>query len=235
MAKFLRTKSISASITDIIADAEKTIGILSPYPKIHENFLQRLKEADDRGIKINFILGKKKSIPNDQYKILAGFKNIEIKFLKELHAKCYYNEKEMVISSMNLHTYSEENNREMGVLISLKDNSDVYNDAMKEIESIIGKAVFVKEKLSSNQHSKPEEKPKKFVKPESGFCIRCEKTIKYDYYYPYCPDCYKTWKKFKDRNYVEKVCHSCRQEWNTTMNRPLCDMCFDENNKKIGN
>ena len=78
MAKFLRTKGISSNIEDIIAYAEETIGILSPYPKVHENFLQRLKEADDRGIKINFILGKKKSIPNDQYNFLAGFKNIEI-------------------------------------------------------------------------------------------------------------------------------------------------------------
>ncbi|MHA1647879.1 MAG: phospholipase D family protein [Promethearchaeota archaeon] len=224
MTKFLRTKAISSSIEDIIANAEETIGILSPYPKIHENFLQRLKEADDRGIKINFILGKKKSIPNDQYNFLVGFKNIEIKFLEELHAKCYYNEKTMVICSMNLHTYSEEFNREMGILISSEKDSNAYNDAKKEIKSIIGKAEFVKKRTSDFSQSNPE----KAEKPELGFCIRCEKSIKYDYYYPYCPECYKTWKKFKNRDYPENVCHACRQEWKTTLNHPVCDMCSEE-------
>ena len=109
-----------------------------------------------------------------------------------MHAKCYYNEKTMVICSMNLHTYSEEFNREMGVLISIEKDSNAYNDAKKEIKSIIGKAEFVKKRASSF----PQTKTIKAEKPELGFCIRCEKGIKFDYYYPYCPECYKTWKKF---------------------------------------
>ena len=227
MAKFLRTKSISGSITDIIAEAEHTIGIITPYPNIHDNFLRRLEEADKRGVEINFVYGKKKNIPQDQFNNLKSYQNIEMRFHKDLHAKCYYNEKKMVIASMNLHQYSEENNREMGVLITLEKDADVYSDAMKEIESITCSADIIKERIEIV----PQTEPDTLESPQKGHCIRCAKAIDYDFYHPYCLDCYKSWKKYKNRNYEEKYCHSCRQDWKTAMNHPLCTLCFNENKK----
>ncbi len=48
----------------------------------------------------------------------------------------------MIISSMNLYEFSQQNNREMGILIERHIEADrpVYDDAWKDIESILNNA-----------------------------------------------------------------------------------------------
>jgi len=70
---------------------------------------------------------------------LEELKYVRLYFSKNLHAKCYLNESKMIIASMNLYEFSQQNNKEMGILIdrSNEDDKKVYDDAEKEIESII--------------------------------------------------------------------------------------------------
>ena len=42
--------------------------------------------------------------------------HVHLYFSKNLHAKCYLNEKKMIITSMNLYEFSQVNNREMAFL-----------------------------------------------------------------------------------------------------------------------
>ena len=45
---------------------------------------------------------------------------------RTLHAKCYFNEQNLVISSMNLYDFSEVNNWEMSILIDKDNDSEIY-------------------------------------------------------------------------------------------------------------
>ena len=51
-------------------------------------------------------------------KWLEGLTQIKTSFRRNLHAKCYLNENEALLTSMNLYEFSEKNNDEMGVLVS---------------------------------------------------------------------------------------------------------------------
>jgi hypothetical protein len=56
-----------------------------------------------------------------------------------------------VISSMNLYEFSEKNNREMGILIDIKDDKEIYNDSFAEINYIIKHSETI---IKSNSESK---------------------------------------------------------------------------------
>ena len=59
-----------------------------------------------------------KSLSKDDLEFLKRFPNIEIRYNKRLHAKYYSNENSAIITSMNLHTFSQNNNIEVGIVFS---------------------------------------------------------------------------------------------------------------------
>ena len=58
--------------------------------------------------------------------------SIEPSFLENLHAKCYLNEKEALLTSMNLYEFSQINNDEMGILVSREQDPDLYKKIREE-------------------------------------------------------------------------------------------------------
>lgn len=136
MSKFLTTSQITAEIETIIIDAEERLVLVSPYIKISELFIERLRTTTEKDIEIIIIYGKKDLSESEEEK-LSEFSTINFFYCENLHAKCYFNESRMVVTSMNLYEYSMLNNREMGVLITKQDDFNVYSEAVKETESII--------------------------------------------------------------------------------------------------
>lgn len=135
MAKFLTTVGNSYYIEQIVINSTNTLTLVTPYLKLSRNLIERLSDADKEGIRITLIYGKNELAPQE-WKNLYSFENIQIYFCENLHAKCYYNENSMIITSMNLYEFSERNNREMGLLIEKKLDLEIYNDTLKEIASI---------------------------------------------------------------------------------------------------
>lgn len=142
MAKFLRTSGISHKIEEIIINAKDELVIVSPYLKLSNNLYERLKEKSDEGIRINFVYGKSELSTAEQGKI-ERLRTIKMYYYQNLHAKCYYNEQEMIITSMNLYEFSEKNNREMGIHVDRVNDFEMYEEAVKEVKSIIAASLSV--------------------------------------------------------------------------------------------
>lgn len=143
MAKFLTTVGTSFYVEEIIRKAEKNLTLITPYLKLSQNLIERLVDADKTDIKITLIYGKSQ-LGSIEKKQLYALKNIQIYFCENLHAKCYFNESLMIITSMNLYEFSERNNREMGILVEKDKDMEIYKDAIKESESIINKSTTEK-------------------------------------------------------------------------------------------
>ncbi|GAF81802.1 unnamed protein product, partial [marine sediment metagenome] len=131
MAKFLTTLETSAKIEKIIREAKEELTLITPYLKLTQIFFDRLKDADNRNVRTKLVYGKEELNPDDLER-LKELKNLELNFCENLHAKCYFNENLMVITSLNLHEFSQTNNREMGVQIKLKEDTKLFNDAKNE-------------------------------------------------------------------------------------------------------
>lgn len=233
MAKFLTTQGTSYHIENVIMDAKKKLVLVSPYLQISKTFFERLRDASSKGVQVKIIFGKDELKPNERNS-LAELKNLELFFFENLHAKCYFNESEMVITSMNMYEFSEKNNREMGVHIIKQDDGELFDKAVEETLSIVKaseliqltktKRKFFQEKTTGNGKTRKK-------KPKRGYCIRCEERIPYDIEKPYCWDCYSTWSQFENPDYEESVCHSCGEFEVSTMAKPVCYECYKEYEK----
>jgi len=236
MAVFLTTNGTSYQIETIIIDAKSELTLVSPYLQLSKTFFERLKDASNRKVKIKIIYGKDDLKPNEKNS-LAELGNIELYFFENLHAKCYFNEKDMVITSMNMYEFSEKNNREMGVHINRIDDASLFEKAKNETFSIIQSSEIIKLARTDRQFYK-EKNPqienssgKNYKKPVRGYCIRCEVRIPYDIERPYCKDCYSSWVQYSNADYKENVCHSCGEFETTSMSKPVCYDCFKKYEK----
>ncbi len=241
MAKFLTTAGTISAIEEIINTARNNIVLISPYVKVPATLYQNLSQADVKGVSITMIYGKNKMMDLDVKRQLEKLKHCSIYFLENLHAKCYFNEDSMVITSMNLYDFSERNNREMGILLTLVEDSDIYNNTYDEYKRILGLSQVIPtgtrdtEPLHAEQTKQP---PKKLIHQESflrrpiselfgpkkGHCIRCGSRIDYDLNEPLCKEC-NSYVQPKDKTYKGVICFYCGKTTISTIANPLCDSC----------
>lgn len=240
MAKFINTRKAVAAIEDLIKEAEDKLVLISPYLKLSKDFKELLTYRNSKD-KITTIIFGKQELNLNEMKFLEGLRFVILKYNQDLHAKCYMNDKQMIITSLNLYEFSMANNKEMGVLIDLDDENDknLFEDAVKEIGYIDSTSERFKFNTSSAQEKIDEAKPTKKTttsKPKNnseGHCIRCNESIKLNPLVPYCKDCYKVWKEYADDEYEEEHCHICGTKKETTMLKPTCYPCYKANKNKL--
>lgn len=106
MLKILSTSGSSYKIEEIISEAKEFIVLVTPYLKITQSLMSRLVQTDENNVKIIILYGKNDITP-ELKESFRRLNNCNLYFLKALHAKCYYNESFGIISSLNLHEYSQ--------------------------------------------------------------------------------------------------------------------------------
>lgn len=239
MAEFLTTSGTSHEIENIIIEAKVKLILVSPYLQIPRMLYERLKDVSDKNVDIKIVYGKEELKPNERSS-LTDLKNVEFFFLENLHAKCYFNEARMIITSMNLYEFSQKHNREMGVLIDRITDREIYEKAVDETESIIRAAKLspIKQVDGSPNYrfgKKVDSRREKYKSVTNGYCIRCAVPIDYNPERPYCNNCYSIWSQFGNPDYPENVCHRCGQHEITSMIRPQDHKCYSEWQKEQRN
>ena len=136
---------------------------------------------------------------------------------------------------MNLYEFSQQNNDEMGVLITADHDPELYAKVTQEADRIILLSTPWKIPFDTLGEPLPGPLPPTTIKTvpgtrtrkaESGHCIRCAGSIALDPLKPYCPTDYASWAEYENLDYKDKYCHSCGKKHAATMRRPLCRDCF---------
>jgi len=190
--------------------------IVSPYLKISTQTKHYLKSIDKKNVPtvIIFRTGElgKKNVTDDDLAFFKELSHLKYGQCENLHSKCYLNEKEGLITSMNLHEYSQTHNWEMGILFSKQNDPEIYKDVLKELRHLVTQAKHYTEDTERR-----------------AYCIRCGECMEtFDPSKPLCNNCYPIWAKFKNKQYAEKFCHSCGSNKTTSplsFGRPLCKDC----------
>ena len=252
MAHFLTTAGTSHHLEEIIKNAQARLVLVSPYVRISPRLIDNLMRADKRGVKITLIYGKDKGkLKSEEKDRLHDLQNLSLYFKESLHAKCYYNEKQLIITSMNLYDFSQTTNHEMGVLVQKQKEEDraIYDRAVKEVDFIQEGSTPIKKSSGLAATGKAFE-PIRLKSPSGlaafgkvfmgvvsavvndvastaneGFCIRCGKPIPYDRIRPFCLDDFLIWNQWKDPDYPENCCHRCGEDNNSSKRKPLCPAC----------
>lgn len=63
-------------------------------------------------------------------------------------------------------------------------------------------------------------------RPTHGHCIRCRTPIPLAPDLPYCPDCHRVWKRYRNATQPELYCHVCGEQHATSMEKPACYECY---------
>ena len=136
MAKFLNTSGTNFFLEELIKNAKERLILISPYLRVNDRIKELLEDKDRLKIDIRIVYGKSDLHP-DEIKWMQKLDFVRLSFCKNLHAKCYLNESECIISSLNLYEFSQVNNNEMGILIRKYEDNDVFKDAYDEAQRII--------------------------------------------------------------------------------------------------
>ena len=230
MAEFLDTAGVTHRLQRIITEAQEKLFLISPYLKFNKLIKDRLEDKDKFRIDIRVIYGKNELQPAEN-QWLDSLTSVRTSFRENLHAKCYMNENEAIVTSMNLYEFSQQNNDEMGILVSRHQDPELYEDIRKEAERIERGSLGVRVSVSMVQKvdkgpPEPEKAQTGKTSPTVAFCIRCKDELPTNPLQPYCKRCFTSWNRFKNEDYEEKHCHTCGKEHEATMKKPVCLNCY---------
>lgn len=134
----LQPHKIASEIINIIYDAKEHLVIVSPYVNFTnwDRLATELKNALKRGVRIDFFVRNEPE--NSRSWEQVSELGITPRLVSNLHAKFYHNEKNGLISSMNLLGSSNSNSIEIGCKL----------DSPEEMQSL---RLFVKDFIETNE------------------------------------------------------------------------------------
>lgn len=162
MAKFITGNKLNLELEMLLEKANESIILISPFIKLHHHYESVLKtKIDNPDIEVTIVFGKNeedisRSMSESDFNFFKQFPNIQIRFEKRLHAKYYANESCAILTSMNLYSFSQDNNIEAGILVntsSLASNliiggtDDVDKEAWKYFKRVIEQSDLLFERI----------------------------------------------------------------------------------------
>jgi len=185
MAKFLNPDKLVKEIEDLFEEAEELIFIVSPFIKLDRELKLILQtKKDNSNFQVVLLYGKNEmnhnqSLGSDDLSFFKEFKNVEIFYHPDLHAKYYANELKSIVTSLNLHAYSIANNIEVGVLFERRGrfsgNGDNREDdkSFKFFENVIENSQCI-----FSQHSEQKRSFFGLIKGDVQTVVEVDETFK---------------------------------------------------------
>jgi hypothetical protein len=151
MAKYLDTSHISSELMELLKEAKERIILVTYSIQVNSQIQERLRTKSKLGTlgEITLIFGNTKP-KQSELQWMADIDDLKVFQKKNLHAKCYINEKKAIICSMNLYDYSQTTNVEMGFLITKEEDLEAYNKMMEDIDDLRVNAERVKPWLDTD-------------------------------------------------------------------------------------
>lgn len=136
MAKFLNTTGVSYHLEELIKTTKDRLILISPYLQLHKRVKDHLENLNIQKRDIRIIYRENK-LQVEESNWLESQIGIRTSLCNSLHAKCYLNENEAIVTSMNLYSFSQQNNDEMGIHVTKEHDAKLYNDIYDEVQRLL--------------------------------------------------------------------------------------------------
>ena len=136
MAKFLNTTGVSYHLEELIKSTKDRLILISPYLQFHNRVRDHIQNLNIQKRDIRIIYRESK-LQLEESNWLESQIGVRTSICPTLHAKCYLNENEAIVTSMNLYSFSQQNNDEMGIHVTKKDDPALYNDIYEEARRLL--------------------------------------------------------------------------------------------------
>jgi len=232
MTKFLNTTGISYHLEELIKGTKEKIILISPYLQFTDRIKEHLENLNIQKRDIRIVYRENK-LQLDENNWLESQIGIRTSLCKNLHAKCYINENEAIITSMNLYEFSQQNNNEMGIYFTKVEDTDLYNDTFDEVQRLLTISEEIRVSVKKVTANTPPKTEKKIIEINSsntkssdrrnGFCIRTGVSIPFNLGKPFSREAYRIWNEHANPDFLENYCHFSGEPSNgeTSMNKPI--------------
>jgi hypothetical protein len=228
MAKFLNTSGVTYYLEELIKNTKERLVLISPYLQFNDRVKEHLSNLNIQKKDIRIIYRENKLAPEEN-NWLGNQIGVRTSICKNLHAKCYLNESEVIITSMNLYEFSQVNNNEMGIYIQKESDTELFQHALAEANRLLNISeeirVTVQKVKSEVVEKKVETKifQRKVQDKPMGYCIRTGDPIPFNIERPLSNKAFESWNRHKDESYPEKFCHFSGEPSNgeTSFNKPI--------------
>jgi phosphatidylserine/phosphatidylglycerophosphate/cardiolipin synthase-like enzyme len=232
MAKFLNTTGVSYHLEELIKGTKDRLILISPYLQFNERIKEHINNLNIQKRDIRIVYRENK-LHHDENNWLDKQIGVRTSICKNLHSKCYLNESEAIITSMNLYEFSQQNNNEMGIYITKSQDTDLYNATLDEVQRLLTISEEIRVTVQKVVQKDYGQTNKIKETKEHGHCIHCNKDISLNPLVPYCKDCYNVWKIYNNVDYQEQFCHICGIGEKTTIIKPTCYDCYKTNRNRL--
>ena len=227
------TATITSEIEKLIneSNGEKLI-LVTPYLKIARQFKNIIEDQSKFKTSITVVVREGESHDPADINFLQELK-INLHTHQNLHAKCYLNQKTAIITSMNLYEYSQLNNTELGMKITLESDPKLYEEINTTVKKIVRMSHEFQFEIKRFEKTAPtpnlETAKKQSTPPHKskvGYCIRCGTEMELNPNKPICSKCYPIWAKYSDKTDKTNHCHICGKESKQSVEKPICYTCY---------
>lgn len=132
--KIINPNEIGSKISTLIVESNKKFCAVTPYLDLSKwkKILISLDQAVKRGVKIKFYF---REIRDKDFRVLNNL-GIELIKIDGLHTKLYFNENEVIVSSMNLYEFSDLYSIDIALYFDGQEEyNKIYNYFIKYIDS----------------------------------------------------------------------------------------------------
>ncbi len=237
----LNTDETISRLLSLIKNARKEVWLVSPYITLGgENRIgQAIRAALNNKVSVTVVFRLDEDVQafartfNEHLHELTE-RGLQIRVLPKLHAKLYWSESEVIITSLNLLSSSFLSSIEVGLWS--QDPADVAQ-IQRFFSQEIAPHFLSREDILKRAGLKASEDPRpsrsgrtverqRAPEVRPGFCIRCALPIALDPEKPYCWDDFQKWAEYENADYEDRYCHGCGKDFPATMNKPLCRSCY---------
>ncbi len=136
MAKFLNTTGVSYHLEELIKSTKDRLILISPYLQFHKRVRDHIHNLNIQKRDIRIVY-KESKLQLEESNWLESQIGVRTSICPTLHAKCYLNENEAIVTSMNLYSFSQQNNDEMGIHVTKEKDPDLYKDIYDEAQRLL--------------------------------------------------------------------------------------------------
>jgi phosphatidylserine/phosphatidylglycerophosphate/cardiolipin synthase-like enzyme len=244
MAKFLNTTGVSYHLEELIKGTKDRLILISPYLQFTDRIKEHLSNLNIQKRDIRIVYRENKLQPEENNWLESQI-GIRTSLCKNLHAKCYINENEAIITSMNLYEFSQQNNNEMGIHFTKSQDADLYNSTFDEVQRLLTISEEIRVTVKKVTSDTPPKTDKKNLEVKSsnksadkltGYCIRTGVQIPFDIEKPLSYEAFKKWNEYGDADYPEKYCHFSGEDSNgqTSVSKPILSKNWKKAKEKFG-
>ncbi len=232
MAKFLNTTGVSYHLEELIKGTKDRLILISPYLQFHNRIKDHIHNLNIQKHDIRIVYRESK-LQLEESNWLESQIGVRTSICPTLHAKCYLNESEAIVTSMNLFSFSQQNNDEMGIHVTKAEDKELYNSISEEAQRLltiseeirvsVKKVPAVTEKETEKRKNKVKATNKTKTNKQTGYCIRTGVEVPFNIEKPMSYGAYKLWNKYGDPDYPEKFCHFSGETSNgeTSVSKPI--------------